>query len=100
MTGFLALVNHMFDILVWPFRSLHPFYSLTVFSLLTTVFTLVVFRYASNQPAMRRVKDRLQAHVLEVRLFPDQLPVFLRAALRLLVGGRFFLRHSLNRLQL
>src|SRR2546422_8579963 len=88
MTGFLALVNHLFDILVWPFRSLHPFYSLTVFSLLTTVFTLIVFRYASDQPAMRRVKDRLQAHVLEVRLFPDQLPVVLWAYSRLLAGVR------------
>ncbi|OLE84079.1 MAG: hypothetical protein AUG07_07080 [Acidobacteria bacterium 13_1_20CM_2_60_10] len=100
MTGFLALVNHLFDILVWPFRSLHPFYSLTVFSLLTTVFTLIVFRYASDQPAMRRVKDRLQAHVLEVRLFPDQLPVVLRAYLRLLAGVLIYLRHSLKPLAL
>src|SRR5437899_7132188 len=100
MTGFLALVNHMFDILVWPFRSLHPFYSLTVFSLLTTVFTLIVFRYASDQPAMRRVKDRLQAHVLEVRLFPDQLPVVLWAYSRLLAGVLIYLRHSLKPLAL
>jgi len=100
MTGFLALVNHLFDILIWPFRSLHPFYSLTVFSLLTTVFTLVVFRYASDQPAMRRIKDRLQAHVLEVRLFPDQLPVVLRAYLRLLAGVLIYLRHSLKPLAL
>lgn len=45
---------------------------------------MLVFRYASNQRAMRRIKNRIQAHVLEVRLFPDQLTVVLRAYGRIL----------------
>ena len=36
---------------------------------------VIAFRYTSNQPAIKRVKHRLSAHILEVRLFQDQLAV-------------------------
>ena len=40
---------------------------------------VIVFRYASDQKAIGRAKDRLKAHLLAVRLFQDQLPVVMRA---------------------
>jgi hypothetical protein len=100
MTGFLAQVNNVFDLLLRPFRCVHPIYALALLSLLTTLLALLVFRYGSNQRALRRAKDRLEAHVLEVRLFQDQLRVVLRAYARLLGGVLIYLRHSLRPLAL
>ncbi len=84
MPFFLSLVNGLFDLLFWPFRTLDPRYALAAFSLFTGAFLVLVFRYASNQQAIRQVKDRLQAHVLAVRLYQDQLGVVLRSYGRIL----------------
>jgi hypothetical protein len=56
----------------------------------------VTFRYASNQAAMRQVKNRIQAHVLEVRLFPDQLSVVMRAYGRVLRFTLAYLGYGLK----
>jgi hypothetical protein len=57
---------------------------------------VLVFRYTSNQRAMRRVKNRIQAHVLEVRLFPDQLTIVLRAYARILRFTLIYLGYALR----
>jgi hypothetical protein len=51
-----------------------------------------VFRYASNQKAIGRAKDRLKANLLAVRLFQDQLPVVMRAYARILLGTGSYLQ--------
>jgi hypothetical protein len=53
---------------------------------------VLVFRYSSDQKAIARAKDRLQAHLLAVRLFQDQLPVVLRAYGKILLGTGSYLR--------
>jgi hypothetical protein len=53
---------------------------------------VIVFRYTSDQKAIRRAKDRLKAHLLAVRLFQDQLTVVLRAYGHILLGTGKYLR--------
>jgi len=53
---------------------------------------VVVFRYTSDQKAIRSAKDKLKAHLLAVRLFQDQLPVVLRSYGRILRGTLTYLR--------
>jgi hypothetical protein len=69
----------MFDLFFRPFRALDPLWAVAAFSVVTGVLMVLAFRYASNQRAVRRAKDRLGAHVLEVRLFQDQLGVVVAA---------------------
>jgi hypothetical protein len=57
---------------------------------------VIVFRYTSDQKAIGRAKDRLQAHLLAVRLFQDQLPVVLRAYAHILRGTGSYLRLALT----
>ena len=40
---------------------------------------LVVFKYTSQQEAIRRVRDDIKAHLLALKLFPDSLAVTFRA---------------------
>lgn len=96
MSGFFAVINRLFDLLFWPFRSWSPLYSLTVVSVLTGILMLVVYRFTSDQAGIRRVKDRIKAHLLEVRLFQDQLEVVLQAHVRLLRCTLTYMRYSLR----
>jgi hypothetical protein len=63
-----------------------PLLWVTAISFVAGVLMLVVFRYTSDQKKIRRAKDHVQAQLLAVRLFQDQLPAVLRAYGRLLRG--------------
>ena len=59
-------------------------------SLIIGLLMVVVFRYTSDQKAIRLAKDQLKAHLLAVRLFQDQLPVVLSSYGRILrCTGRY-----------
>jgi hypothetical protein len=68
--------------------------ALTVFliSLVIGLLMVVVFRYTSNQTAIRVAKERLQAHLLALRLFQDQIPVVFRSYGRILLATGRYLR--------
>lgn len=89
-------INQLFDMIMRPFHSARPIIPLTLVSVLTGILLLVVYRYASDQRAIRRAKDKLEAHLLEVRLFQEQLRAVLRAYPRLFLGILNYLRHSLR----
>ncbi len=95
MTVFLSVLSRMFDGLFYPFRAASPWLPLALLSFLAGLFMLAVFRFTSNQAAIRRVKDRMQAHLLEVRLFSDQLSVVLHAYGRILRWTLAYLSHTL-----
>jgi len=51
---------------------------------------VIVFAYTSDQKAIGIAKDQLKAHLLAVRLYQDQLPVVLKAYVRIIRGtGRY-----------
>ncbi len=95
MTAVLTLIDKIFDLLLRLMRPLSAFAVLAVFAVLTAVISLLVVRWTSNQKAIRHVKDLMGAHVLEVRLFPDQLSVVLRAYFTLLGNTLLYLRYTL-----
>src|SRR5260370_9016198 len=53
--------------------------SATLVSAATGVVLLVVFKYTSNQRALKRVKDDMKANLLALKLFKDSAWVALRA---------------------
>jgi len=62
-----------------PFRGLSPWFGMTAVSLLTALLMLEVFKLASDQAAVRKAKDRIKAHLLELRLYKDDMRVTLGA---------------------
>ena len=92
----LRLIDGAFDLFFWPFRAADPVYGLAVISLLTGLAAILLFRYVSNQDAMRRVKNRIHAHLLELRLFPDQLGIVSRAYGRILRFTAIYLIYNLK----
>jgi hypothetical protein len=69
----------IFDVLLLPFRGLPPWYGMIVVSLLTAFLMLGIFRLTSDQEGIRKAKNAIKAHLLEIRLFKDNLRVSFRA---------------------
>jgi hypothetical protein len=90
------LIDGAFDLFFWPFRAAHPAYGLAAVSVLTGLAAALIFRYVSNQTAMRRIKNRIHAHVLEVRLFPDQLGIVSQAYGRIVRLTAIYLIYNLK----
>lgn len=68
-----------------------PLVALLVWSAVAGILMAVVFRFTSNQPAIRRAADRCRAEVLAIKLFQDDL-------LGIFTSLRALLWHSAARL--
>lgn len=89
-----ALAGGIPGALLWP-AAYSPLLLVLAASVATGLLIVVIFRYTSNQKAIRRAKGQLQAQLLAVRLFQDQLQVVLRAYLRILLGTVRYVRLTL-----
>jgi hypothetical protein len=73
--------------LLFPIGLLPGWLSATLAAVATGVGMLVVFKYTSNQRAIRRVRRDIRANLLAVKLFKDDVAVGLRAQGRVLLGA-------------
>ncbi|MHB8095922.1 MAG: hypothetical protein ACYDH0_13400 [Candidatus Aminicenantales bacterium] len=85
--AFNCFVSGFFDLVFLPFRGLGPWAGMIVVSLLTSFLMLFIFRRTSNQAGIRKAKNRIKAHLLELRLFSDSLSVSMKAQRRILAAN-------------
>ena len=90
-----AALRAAFDVALRPFAALPAIVPVTLVAVVSGIFALLVYRFTSNQEALAAVKRRLFAHLLEVRLFNDDLRAVLAAQLRLLRENLTYLRLNL-----
>jgi uncharacterized membrane protein (DUF106 family) len=76
---FNSIMGKIFEILFIPFRSMNPWVAMIVVSFLTAILMLLVYRYTSNQEGIKKVKNRIKAHLLEIRLYKDSMSISLKA---------------------
>jgi hypothetical protein len=91
-----ALFGRVFVFLFLPFRTLNPWWGLGLVSLLTGLLMLLIYKLTSNQPGIRKVKDKIKAHLFELRLFQDNLGVTLRAQGQILRANLRYLALNLK----
>jgi hypothetical protein len=89
------LFNSLFDLLLWPLGWLPVWIQAVAVALPAAVFALLVFRWVSDQEGIETAKDRIKAHLLELRLFSDDLIVTLRAQGKILRYNMKYLWHAL-----
>ena len=65
----------------------HPMIGLTLISILTGIGMLWVFGKTSNQEKISRTKKRLQAYLLEMRLFGDDISLVFSAQKKLVIDN-------------
>ncbi len=73
-----------------------PLLLVLTLSIVVAAIMLLFFGRFSNQKKLKRAKARLQAHLLAVRLFQDQLRVVLQSYPRILAGIGNYLRYALK----
>jgi hypothetical protein len=88
-------ITIVLDFFFAPFSHANPWVGLVLVSFVSAVVLLLVFRYTSNQQGLRRVKSRLIGHLLEVALYRDELPVVVRAQLRIVRDNLRYLAYAL-----
>lgn len=91
-----SALGKLFDVLFLPFRQLNPWFGMAFISLLTGLLMLFIFRLTSNQEGIRKVKDKIKAHLLELRLFKDSFNISLKAQGQILRHNLRYLGYSLK----
>ena len=84
------------DWLFGPFKPRDPIWALLAVSLVTTVIFLEVFRRTTDSTKLQEAKNRMQARLLEVRLFKDSPSIVLAALAGMLTCNLQYLKHSLR----
>lgn len=76
---FNTIFGKLFEVLFLPFKNMNPWIPMIVISLLTVALVLFIYKYTSNQEGIKKTKNRIKAHLLELRLFQDSMSVSLKA---------------------
>jgi len=82
-----ALANTLGGFFLAPLDVLPDWLSGTIVSVLTGVGFLAVFKYTSNQRAIKRVRDDISANLLALKLFKESAVVAVQAQGRLFIGA-------------
>lgn len=82
-----AIANALGSLLLAPARYMPGWLSATLVSLATSVLALVAFKYTSHQRAIKRSRSEIQANLLAVSLFKENVAVSLRAQARIMWGA-------------
>lgn len=92
-------INHAFDTgfdaLLWPLDQLGRPVALVLASAVAGVLALLLFKQVSFQKRIRAVKDRIQAHLIEIRIYQDDLRITARAIAKVLARNFQYLALNL-----
>jgi hypothetical protein len=96
MWTFNTAFGRIFEVLFLPFRHLSPWFGMVLISLLTGLLMLFIFRRTSNQEGIRKAKNKIKAHLLELRLYKDNMNLSLKAYGHILIANLKYLSHSVR----
>ena len=90
-----TVLNAPFNALFWLVQWLPAEWQMVVLAVPGALFALAIYKAVSNQAAIRDAKDKIVAHLLELRLFRDDLRVLLKAEGRVFASIGRYLGHSM-----
>ncbi len=96
MTALNAILRSVFDFLQMPLRGMSPFFGVLLWSALTGVLMLLVFKWASDQEKITAAKKPLHACIYEIRLFNDDLRAIMRAQVELVGHNLAYIQLTLK----
>jgi uncharacterized membrane protein (DUF106 family) len=90
-----ALASSIAGVLLAPVAWLPGWLSLSLIAAVTGVLMLLVFKYTSNQRAIKSTRNQIKANILALSLYRDSVAVSLRAQGRILSSAVRLMFHSL-----
>ena len=94
MVTFNAITSAIFGVILAPFGHGFAAFDLLVWPVLAGVVALLVYKKISDQAGIRRAKDRIMVHLLEVVLYRDDLVGVLKSTARALAYNVVYLAHN------
>src|SRR5262249_26706427 len=82
-----VVTNALGEALLAPVGAMPGWLSATVLAVVLGVALLVLFKYTSNQRAIKRARDGVNANLLALKLYKDSALVALRAQGRIMAGA-------------
>ncbi len=90
------IASAIFDFLLAPFGHEIALFDLIVWPLLMGVGALQVYKYTSNQVAIASVKRQISMHLLEIRLFRDDIAQVLISTVKIVGKNVIYIAHNLR----
>jgi len=78
-------ITAAFDAVLWPFERLGPGWALILVSGIFGVLALFLFKHVSAQKRIKHVKDRIKGHLIEIRIWQDDLAIVGRSTIKVLL---------------
>jgi len=91
-----SIAGAIITLALYPFRHMPPMVGLVVFSLVSGVAMLYVFKWTSDQQGIDRVKRQITAGIFEIRLFNDDMRAIFAAQRDIFRYNLTYLRLSLR----
>ena len=79
MNALNSAANALFDLLLAPLEAVGGWLALTLVSGIFGVLALVVFKHISWQDGIKGTKDKIKGHMIEIRIYQDDLGLVSRA---------------------
>src|SRR5215468_7971943 len=95
MNAFNAVASGVFDVVLAPIGHRQAWFDLLVWPVLAGVVALLVYKRISNQSGIARAKKGIAVHLLEIRLFRDDLVGVLVSTAKALGENALYLGHNL-----
>ena len=95
MNRFNAITSALFDPLLAPFGEEHAWFDLLFWSVAGGIVALIVYKYVSNQGGIQRTKNAIKVHLLEIRLFKEDIGAVLAATAKILLKNALYLGHNI-----
>ncbi len=96
MYYFNFILSKLFEALFFPFQSFNPLWPLLFVSAITGILMLLAFRYTSNQKEIKKEKDKIKAHLMEMSLFKDNLAALMSAFINVLRYNARYIKHLIK----
>lgn len=93
---FNSVLNKIFEIIFFPFQNINPWFGMIFISLATGLFMLFIFKLTSNQEGIKQTKNKIKAHLLELRLYKDDLGASFKAQGNILVSNLKYIKYSIK----
>jgi hypothetical protein len=90
----LIVIQKIIDQLFLPFSRFSLLYGLAFATLLITAWALIIYKYCSNQKEIKKAKERIKAHFVEVWLFIDDPILILKAQAGIFSQGVRYLSYA------
>ena len=96
MQNFNSAISGFFNLVISPFKTMDPIWSLALFSLLIGIIMLIIFRYTSDQQKIRETKSKIRAYIFELSLFKDEIGIVLSAQKNIFIYNLKYIKYALK----